>query len=157
VSLTASSSGSTAGIDVTGAETALLVLGAIVAVRLLLAPYWIHQEQAAAIRKLNARLKSKLTRKQVREQIGQFMERGKRFLVRIHLDGVLPDAEIRAWDDEVKEWLNENLDSSYGARFRNPTTQPQAPMGISSDVLKSAWEGVRFRLDNLHEMLDDFG
>jgi hypothetical protein len=144
-----------AGIDVTGIETALIVLVLIVASRIVLAPYWLYQQQAEVIRKQSLQLKKRLSRKQIREQIGKFMERGKRFIVFIHGNEIIPEAEITAWDDEVKTWLNENLDSSYGARFRNPKINPQAPLGIESPDVRDAWEAVRFRLHNLAEILEE--
>ena len=144
-----------ADIDIGGWQIATIVLGTIVGIRLVMSPYWIYQEQAVTITSLSKRLQNRLSKKQVREQVGRFMERGKRILVAIHNDGVLPEQEMQNWDSDVKAWLNENLDSSYGARFRSPKTHPEPPRGIGSETLRLAWTGTRFRLDNLREILEE--
>jgi hypothetical protein len=74
--------------------------------------------------------------------------------VTIDKEGALP-AGITEWDDQVKAWLNENLDTSYGARFRNPRTDAEIPKGVPKH-LRDKWSAIRFRTDNLHEMINDF-
>ncbi len=142
-------------VDIHGWQATALALLGVFGARLLLAPYWMHQEQATKVRRLEAALKSKMSKKEIREQIGKFLEQGKMLLVAMDKEGLFPEREIGQWDDEVKEWLNANLDTSYGAAFRNPKTHPPAPTGMRKQI-RDTWVAVRFRTDNLREFLEEF-
>ena len=82
-----------AGIDVASGEVAAIVFGSIIAIRLLLAPYWLYQEQAASIARLKRQLQSRLTKRQIREQLAKFMDEGRVFLL----------AMVRRSDQETLE------------------------------------------------------
>src|SRR5437016_3325577 len=143
-------------VDVSSGEVALVVLGSILVIRLFLAPYWIYQEQQTTLVGLNKRLTSKITKRQVREELGKFLEEGKKILVKVHYGSELPFAECETWDNTVKIWLEENLDSSFKARFTAPLGSPEAaPRGIGSEEGRMMWSGVRFRMDRLTQFIEE--
>ena len=145
-----------AEIDMGAWQVAASVLGSIVAMRLLLAPYWIYQEQTATIAALNGRLKNKTTKGQMREKLAEFMERLRKCLARIHREGTVSFRDLAEIDRTVKQWLTENLDASYATRFTTAVTHPTPPEGIGNEVLRTTWIGVRCRMDNLGRILEEF-
>src|SRR6266702_7734094 len=65
------------GIDVNGWQVAAIVLGCIVGLRLLVAPYWIHKSDKAILEELRSKLADRRDRKKIREQLGLFVLEGK--------------------------------------------------------------------------------
>ena len=83
-----------AELDMTGWEMAGMVLTTIFGVRLLLAPYWIYQEQAAKLAKQAQNLKNKLTKRAIREQIAKFIDEGRPFLLQMQRDHIVPSSAM---------------------------------------------------------------
>lgn len=145
-----------AEIDMSGWQVATIVLGGIVLIRLFLAPYWIYKEQLATIKSINQKLRNKLTKRQLREQIAAFMDEGRTFLVIMTRDRVIPKAAVREWDEKVKVWLTENLDASYKTKFLTARSHPEPPTALEPEALRINWIGTRFRIDNLGLIMDEF-
>jgi hypothetical protein len=67
---------------------------------------------------------------------------------------------IEEYMTEVEEWLEANMERSFMMRFRNPPSGPADsgnPISQASEYaeLRRAWNGIRRRVDVLHEFLKE--
>jgi len=90
------------------------------------------------------------TRREIREQLGVFIERGNALMARLRdADAPLADADSNAWANEVETFLSEKLGQSYVLRFRSDTgILLGEPVGLARPHI-DYWRGVRNRVYNL--------
>ncbi len=60
----------------------------------------------------------------IRNQLGVFLDQGKRLQQDIEYSNLSALHEKSAWEKRVEEYLAKELDSSYAARFRSPLRVP---------------------------------
>ena len=142
------------GIDVNGWQIAAIVLGCIVGLRLLVAPYWIHKSDKAILEELRSKLADRRDRKKIREQLGLFVLEGKALMTRCEDESKpSPESDVTAWSEKVKTFLTDQFELSYIARFENVGMNPIAISAISDKQRGRMWAGIRFRISNIEQFI----
>jgi hypothetical protein len=105
-------------VNVGGVEVAAFVFGGIIAIRLLLAPYWVWKKERD---KATAAVSSKSAKRVVLEKF--YVESGP-LLQAAHPGNIKSEDDLRAfipradvWLNETANWLRENMGEASAARF----------------------------------------
>jgi hypothetical protein len=150
--------------DLSGWEVGAIVFGLIIAVRLLLSPYWIWKEDQDAIsdakkriHELQAKLDDRERRKNIRIALSGFHQDGMALMSRCENQIIdpPPTADAKSWAKDVETFLRNNLNESYVSRFNDGTNIvsvaliPQPP----KDHFE-LWERIRVRVINLNKFME---
>jgi hypothetical protein len=94
-------------------------------------------------------------RKRIREALGNFVRRGMALRDRCVTDSPEKQLEVeaQAWFEEVQQFLQSNLDSSYLSQFLLTHPDPLRPAHISEEML-SLWYGLNERIQSLSAFID---
>jgi hypothetical protein len=131
----------------TGWQVATGVFGTIILIRLILAPYWIHKE-------LHQQIEPSGRKREIRIALANFMEEGQQLNRRCGEELLpAPEGDANTWAQRVEDFLSENLDASYVARFRDGSNLPMAATSIASIPHRNLWGGLRVRLARLQEFI----
>ncbi len=125
-------------VNPTAWQTALVVLGSIVLIRLLLAPYSMWNEEHTArltaeksAAELTQQLNKKRDRAAIKGQLRQFYADSARLLADRKItneeDVQKYGAEITAWKEQTFAWIEQNIGSGAAARFADFTPYLNAP------------------------------
>ena len=95
------------------------------------------------------------SRKQAaRVALGEFLEEGRGLKVRCaNEQEQRPEKETDEWAGRVEEFLLQELDESYIARFRNSAGLPMSANSIRSIPHRNLWGGINSRLARLEQFL----
>ncbi|MFC2022389.1 hypothetical protein ACFLTR_04195 [Chloroflexota bacterium] len=136
----------------------LMILGAMVAMRLLLAPYWIYKDVNEKYDELKGQLGDKDKKRETREKLGEFMVEGQELKAKCGNEKEPPpNDEADEWADKVEHYLADELDDSFISRFRNSAGVPMAANSISSIPHRNLWSGIRIRLYQLEKFIEQLG
>jgi hypothetical protein len=90
--------------------------------------------------------------KQVREQLGSFIEEGDRLMDSCRIQANTPPTkEIEQWRERVVDFLEANLGHSFVVRFRDRTGVTLTELMIADADHQNAWTMVYFYVARLHE------
>jgi uncharacterized membrane protein len=109
-----------------GWQIPIWVLAAVMLVRLLCAPYWMAQEDAAKLAKAEADRQTRDGKKALRDRLAQFLDAGTKLMTRCRnpQEPKVPLIQaIADWQKEVAEFIASNLDHGFLARFRDDSSQ----------------------------------
>jgi hypothetical protein len=108
----------------------LMALGVVFAVRLILAPYWMHQEACAKrdrdlselankVAEADKRYEQRVRRFYLREEFKRFLKWGEDVKDLVKWKGNMASQKHSLWIHEVKRFLKQNpeFDESHIARF----------------------------------------
>jgi hypothetical protein len=106
--------------------------------------------------KLEARLDDRKRNREIRESLGEYLERGRE-LMRLCTNekSPPPDDEANQWADEVEQFLHSQLDSSYVSRFRSSAGLPLSANSIFSLEHRNLWAGIHVRVARLTEFITE--
>jgi hypothetical protein len=141
-------------INLSNGQITAIALALIVAIRLLLAPYWIWQDAQTELRQLQSKYHDDGTRMKIRNKLGQFINAGNHLLVNCMSSpsGVV-SKNFEVWDSEVSDYLRINMGPSYPPRFVSPTTHQYSANVPGANT--AVWYASRVRLDRLHEFVGE--
>lgn len=140
-------------------KTATIVIGAVILARLIAAPYIMYRNARAEVtaaraevtaghvelEKVKAKYHTDKTKSEIREKLGQFIDRGNHLLVQFSSPASQQNSyDFDRWQDDVSLYLTAKLGPSYKARFVTPTPHAYDPS-------RPIWYAIRVRLDNLQE------
>jgi hypothetical protein len=127
----------------------------IFSIRFFLAPADLYAECLAKVIELEEGLTTKKSKEKLRERLGMFALQGKHLLARCSdISLPSPKEDTTLWSKRVEEFLEQNFERSYIARFRTPTDNvenTQMPRGERREM----WAGIRFRMVNLNKFIDE--
>ena len=91
----------------------------------------------------------------IRNQLGVFLDEGRRIQRDIEYSNLAARHEKTAWEGRVEEYLAKELDSSYVARFRNPVRVPVTyPVAMGTDMAVY-WTDVMERIGVLNTFISE--
>lgn len=95
-------------------------------------------------------------RKQIREALGQFVQRGMSLRDRCATDVPVKQLETEAqvWFTEAQIYLTKNLDSSYLSQFLLTHPDPLTPGSVRPEMLP-LWHGLNQRVQTLDRFIDE--
>ena len=91
----------------------------------------------------------------IRNQLGVFLDEGKRLQERIEYSNLSALHEKSEWERRVEEYLAKELDSSYVARFRNPVRVPVTYPEAMSMKMAVPWTDVNERIGMLSTFISE--
>ncbi len=91
----------------------------------------------------------------IRNQLGVFLDEGKRLQERIEYSNLSALHEKTEWERRVEEYLAKELDSSYAARFRNPVRVPVTYPEAMSMKMAVPWTDVMERIGVLNTFISE--
>jgi NAD-specific glutamate dehydrogenase len=91
----------------------------------------------------------------IRNQLGVFLDEGKRIQGDIEYSDVAAIQEKTAWERRVEDYLAKELDSSYAARFRNPVRVPVTYPEAMSMKVAVPWTDVTERIGMLSTFISE--
>jgi hypothetical protein len=100
--------------------------------------------------------KPKLSKRQIREKLGEFLAQGQHLMGQCANEHVpAPDAEANKWAEEVENYLQSKLSSDYVARFRSGAGMPLSASSIQDKAHRDLWAGLNVRLYRLEQFLSE--
>ncbi len=142
-------------------ELAAACLGAawimIFIIRLFLAPAHLYEKSKNRIEELEIALSKRTDKRRIRDSLSGFLMEGKKLMVSCNDETQPPPfQETDLWQKEIEEFLNDNLEPSFVARFCNPAGLPMAANSIASIQHRNLWAGIHFRLARLSQFLEEY-
>jgi hypothetical protein len=132
-----------------------LLFPAMFLFRMVVEPAVLHKEQIDAL----ARAEVVTDKIAVREKLGAFLISGNILLVKcrnekIAVSETIPLVDV--WCSEVGEYLQARLDSSYLARFSNPSRAAFMPTGVASSEHIRLWNFVFNHVETIRAFIQEF-
>ena len=131
---------------------------AVIVVRLVLAPYWMHQEDAVKMGQLEDLRLTQDRRRAIRNRLGEFMDRGRELAdLAAKQDLPPPETEGNKWLQDLTQFLDntDGLGPAYVARLNNSNGLPVMHSSIISEPHRKISLGLRFRLARLEQFLQE--
>jgi hypothetical protein len=116
-------------------------------------------ELEGVIAELRAQLDERIRRREIKEKLGLFLEQGKQLerLCNRELDPP-PKKEVEEWDQEVGQWLLDNLGRGFAHRFYSAGELGTVEfLGFKSETHKHLFTDVRIRVTNLERFISELG
>jgi hypothetical protein len=143
-------------VDLNAWQAAAIILSTIVGVRLLLAPYWLYNEQKLRADQLEARLADKRNRNQIAKLLSVAMMEGRDLMARYTDRPPAPaDKEPDDWLRRTETLIRKELGPIHFARFNTPDDPPVQQVEDPSH--NRAWNGIRYRVLNLKKFIEELG
>ena len=139
-----------------GWQVAIWALAAVMLVRLVLAPYWMAEEDASTIKKLEAARLTKEKIQSIKNTLAAFLEEGRAVVQRCANESEpAPETEAQDWLNRLLAYLAaaDGLGLSYVARVNSHQGIPIGMTSIQSKVHRNISSNVGYRLARLHEFL----
>jgi len=139
-----------------GWQVAIWALAAVMLVRLVLAPYWMAEEDASTIKKLEAARLTKEKIQSTKNALAAFLEEGRAVVQRCANESEpAPETEAQDWLNRLLAYLAaaDGLGLSYVARVNSHQGIPIGMTSIQSKVHRNISSNVGYRLARLHEFL----
>jgi hypothetical protein len=154
------------GHRLTTGRIALIALIAVIVTRLLIAPYWVWQEEhqarltaESATEALQAKFDDREHRKYIRRELGRILEKGRLLAEQAaNKNQASPQEEANLWGQSAEKFFLDNMDESYVSRFRDESGLPipQQPPEISDISRAHLWAGMRVRNARLQEFIKEY-
>lgn len=109
-----------------GWQIPIWVLAAVMLVRLLCAPYWMAQQDAAKLAKAEADRLTRDDKKALRDKLAQFLDAGTKLMTRCRNPQEAKVPLIQAvvdWEKQVEAFMASDLDPGFLARFCDGSSQ----------------------------------
>jgi hypothetical protein len=136
-------------------ELPFWIFGILSVVRLVLAPYWLAQEQEQKIKDLKLQQENRFIRQARCDKLADFIDRGESVRRLYASPGPLPTAEAEVWINEVRTYLQETFGRARITQWEHEKGLPyiQLPKGMLTGDRK-VYKTLSFRLLRLRELLD---
>lgn len=134
-------------------QVPLWALAAAMAVRLLLAPYWIWLDDQKSI----AALGDKAAPREARVHLARFLELGEHLKASTMVATQNEvEASIETWAHATEAAITEHLDHSFVVRFyANAGLLPFNPPPTPEVWRENAWRFMNYRVTRLHEIIQE--
>ena len=110
------------------------------------------------IAELQARLDDREKRRTIREGLGYLLDYGRQLLERCEDESSPPlSAEAQKWANDAEQFMHDNMDDSFVARFRDGSGLPMTVTAITSPAHRNLWSGIKVRTSRLQEFLGELG
>jgi phosphate/sulfate permease len=153
-------------VNVEGSEIAAAMFGAVIAARLIWAPYslWKKEREATGVAKreaeeLRGKLDGRARIKAIADNMGKFLEQGSELIFTCRNNEIpIQHTEIESWCVESQTYIESQLGKSFSIRYRS-ISGLQIPFASAehSKERKEMVLAIWVRLARLHEFIKELG